>query len=323
MINIDKGVSIILHDWLNVKKDELIHFITDEKHLKEAEAIARWADGADAVLKTTVLPSHVIQDGDVIEKMVGILSNENVIIGATNYSFITTSAIRTAVGNGARFLSIPLSCTDGTSLLENDFILMNTSEAKRNARKLISYLSGAERIRVTTKLGTDLSLSIKGRKPGSFYGQARRPKETASASFEVYVAPVEDSMNGVLYLDASIGYVGLVNNPIKIIYKDGTMISAESEGDDVKKLISYIDSFKDPTMYKPGEFGIGLNKRSQVRGVCYIEDESTYSTFHIGMGRNIALGGVQEAAGHFDIVTHKPNIYVDDMLIMKEGEIFI
>ena len=54
MINIDKGVSIILHDWLNVKKDELIHFITDETHLREAEAISRWAYGADAVLKTTL-----------------------------------------------------------------------------------------------------------------------------------------------------------------------------------------------------------------------------------------------------------------------------
>ena len=41
------------------------------------------------------------------------------------------------------------------------------------------------------------------------------------------------------------------------------------------------------------------------------------------MGRNVALGGVQKAAGHFDIVTWKPNIYVDDLMIMKEGEIFI
>ena len=35
MINIDKGVSIILNDWLNVRKDVLIHFITDETHLRE------------------------------------------------------------------------------------------------------------------------------------------------------------------------------------------------------------------------------------------------------------------------------------------------
>ena len=49
MINIDKGVSIILNKWLSVQKDELIHFITDETHMREAEAFSRWAYGADAV----------------------------------------------------------------------------------------------------------------------------------------------------------------------------------------------------------------------------------------------------------------------------------
>ncbi len=80
MINIEKGISIILYDWLNVKKDELVHFVTDENHLREAEAITRWANGADAILKTTILPSHLVQKGEVIEKMVDIFSNENVII---------------------------------------------------------------------------------------------------------------------------------------------------------------------------------------------------------------------------------------------------
>lgn len=323
MINIDKGVSIILHDWLNVKKDELVHFITDETHLKEAEAVSRWAYGADAVLKTTILPSHLIQDGKIIESMVDILSNEDVIIGATDYSFITTNAVKTAVSKGARFLSLPLSCTDGTSLLENDFIQMNPKETQRNANRLLKYMKGANKIRVTTKLGSDLSFSIKDRIPGSFCGNATRAKMVTSASFEVYVAPIEDSMNGILYLDASLGYKGIVNEPIMCEFKDGTLVSATSKDDGADRLISYIESFNDKTMYKPGEFGIGLNKLSKVRGVCYIEDESVYSTFHLGMGRNIALGGKQKAAGHFDIVTNKPNIYVDDMLIMKEGEIFI
>ena len=323
MINIEKGVSIILHDWLDVRQGELIHFITDETHLKEAEAISRWAYGADAVLKTTILPSNLIQNGEVIEQMVDILSNENVIIGATDYSFITTNAIKTAVANGARFLSIPLSCKDGTSLLENDFIEMNPRDAYKNARKLISYIENGKTIKVTTDKGTDLSFSIEGRIPGFFNGQARKPKETASASFEVYIAPVEDSMNGTLILDASYGYIGKVIDEVTIIFKDGTLISATSKNDGASKLIDYIESFNDKTMYKPGEFGIGLNKMSKTRGICYIEDESTYGTFHLGMGRNIALGGLQSASGHFDIVTNKPNIYVDDMLIMKKGEIFI
>ena len=68
-----------------------------------------------------------------------------------------------------------------------------------------------------------------------------------------------------------------------------------------------------------GELGIGLNKKSRCVGNCYIEDESAFTTFHIGMGRNLALGGVHDAAGHFDLVFQFPTIYADDILIMKDG----
>ena len=74
-------------------------------------------------------------------------------------------------------------------------------------------------------------------------------------------------------------------------------------------------------MWMNGEFGIGLNALSKCRGISYIEDESTYGTFHIGMGRNISLGGVQHAKGHFDIVTHNPTIWADGDCIMKDGEV--
>ena len=320
MIDIDYGVSIIMNDWLEVKKDELIHFITDEKHMKEAEAVNKWAISTDSILKTTVLPSHLVQNGEIIEKMANILSNEDVIIGATSHSFITTKAVTTAIKNGARFLSLPLSTNDGTSLLENDFITMPVKEAKKMANKILKKLNGAKTLHVTTALGTDLHLSIKGRKANAFIGKVSK-KEKGSASFEVYVAPREDSCTGTLFLDGSFGYIGNVKSPIKIHFENGKMISAESKDDGAKILIDYIKSFEDETMFKPGEFGIGLNKKSKCRGVCYIEDESVYSTFHIGMGRNLSLGGKQIANGHFDIVTFKPTIYADDKLIMKDGEI--
>lgn len=320
MINIDSGVAIIMDSWLNVKKDELVHFITDETHMRESEAVSKWARSRNIALKVTVLPSHLIQNGDVIEKMVNSLLFDNVIIGATSQSFITTNAVSEAVKNGARFLSLPLSCTDGTSLLENDFVTMDVKQAKKDAKKILKKYAGTKTIHITTKLGTDLSFSVKDRKAGAFVGEVKK-REKGSSSFEFYVAPIEDSMNGTLYLDASYGYIGLVKNPIKIEFKNGTMVSALSQDDSAKKLLDYIKTFNDKTMYKPGEFGIGLNRKSKCRGVCYIEDESVYSTFHIGMGRNLSLGGKQIAKGHFDIVTHKPNIYFDDKLIMKEGEL--
>lgn len=322
MIDIDYGVSIMMNDWLGVKKDELVHFITDETHMKEADAVNKWAISTDSILKTTILPSHLIQNGEIIEKMAGILANEDVIIGATSQSFITTRAVTTAIENGARFLSLPLSTNDGSSLLENDFMTMSTKEAKKMANAILKKLNGAKSLHITTALGTDLHLSIEARKAGAFTGQISK-KEIGSASFEVYVAPREDSCTGTLYLDGSFGYIGTVKSPIKIEFKEGKLISAESKDDGAKTLIDYIKSFEDETMFKPGEFGIGLNKKSKCRGICYIEDESVYSTFHIGMGRNLSLGGNQVANGHFDIVTFKPTIYADDKLIMKNGEIVL
>ena len=321
MINIEKGVSIILHDWLNVQKDELIHFITDETHLREAEEFEKWAYGADATLKTTILNSQLVQKGDVIESMTDIFSKENVIIGATDFSFITTNAIKTAVRKGARFLSLPLSCSDGSSLLENDFIQMDPRVTYRDARKIISAMKGENTVHVTTKKGTDMYFNIEGRNPGYFNGKAARKGLIGSSSFEVFVAPVEDKTHGVLYLDASFGYIGLVENTVKIVFENGKIVSAESEGNDATKLMNYIKSFNSENMYRPGELGIGLNRISKTRGVSYIEDESAYHTFHIGMGRNFGLGGKQEAAGHFDIVTNDPTITAGNKTIMKDGEL--
>lgn len=321
MINIDSGVAIIMDDWLKVKNDELVHFITDETHMKESEAVSKWARSRNIALKVTVLPSHLIQNGDVIEKMVNSLLFDNVIIGATSQSFITTNAVNEAIKNGARFLSLPLSCTDGSSLIERDFIKMNPSEAKKDCLKIMKKFKNKKTVHITTDLGTDLSFSIEGRTPGYFCGYASKAKQIGSSSFEAYIAPNEDSMNGTLVLDGSFGYLGLVKNKVTIEFKNGKLISAKSKGKDAKKLIDYIESFNDKTMYRPGEFGIGLNKKSKCTGVCYIEDESVYGTFHLGMGRNISLGGKQSAKGHFDIVTFKPNIYFDDLLIMKNGEL--
>ena len=91
--------------------------------------------------------------------------------------------------------------------------------------------------------------------------------------------------------------------------------------EDALRLKKYMESFGDKEIYCAAELGVGLNTKSKCEGICYIEDESTYGTFHIGFGRNIALGGNHEARGHFDIVTHEPDIFVDDIMVMQEGEI--
>lgn len=322
MLDIRTGISIIMNRWLGVRPGELILLVTDEAHRREMEAFDTWARGQDAVLKTIVVSSADVQRGTVIDDMAPLLASADVILGATEFSFITTRPVTEAVARGARFLSLPLSCADGTSLLENDFIDMDPAWAHRMAGSLFRVLNHSETIRVSTEKGTELTFRKRGRIAGSYCGRAERRGIVSSASFEVYVPIEEDQTEGRLVLDGSLGYLGLVQQPVEIRFEQGRLF-IEKASPDGQRLTDYIKSFRDPKMFCSGEFGIGLNTVSCCRGVSYIEDESAYGTFHIGMGRNITLGGRQEATGHFDIVTHRPTITADTTVIMKNGEIVV
>lgn len=317
-MRMEQGARIVVERWLKAKPDDVLHFITDETKLREADAFAAAAEACCAVPKITVLPSGSVQSGDSIEEMRRIMSYASAIVGATNYSFITTDAVNYALHHGARFLSLPLSTNDGSSLLENDFLKMDPRRALRLARPMLPFLRCASVLHVTTALGTDLTLSIQGRTPGVFRGVASRPGVCASASFEVFVPPVETETNGVLVLDGSMGYIGLVTKPLALTFRNGYLVDIPDTPDG-RRLRQFIEELHDPEMYCVSEFGIGLNQLSRCRGASYIEDESAYGTFHIGFGRNLALGGKHNAAGHFDVVTHRPTITAGRTVIMRDG----
>ena len=191
-------------------------------------------------------------------------------------------------------------------------------EAARTGRGMLSALERAERVHITTALGTDLTFGKRGRRPGLFNGLADEPGKVGSSSFEIYMGVEETVTEGVAVLDGSLGYLGCPAERIRLTFRAGRLAEIEASASG-ERLRHYMDSFGDPGIYVAGELGIGLNKISRCKGNCYIEDESTFTTFHIGMGRNLALGGVHDAAGHFDLVFQFPTIYADDILIMKDG----
>lgn len=324
-MEIQQGARIIVQHWLQAKPEDVLHFITDETKLREAKAFAQAAEAFGAFPKVTILPSDSIQAGDSIEEMRQIMTYADAIVGATNFSFITTNAVSYALKHGARFLSLPLSTNDGSSLLEQEFLRMSPGKAAALGRPMLRALRRADSIRVTTRLGTDITFDIRGRRPGLYNGIvprlsiATRLGACASASFEVYVPPVETGTDGRVVLDGSMGYLGLVNEPLELRFEGGRLAEIADTADG-RRLREYIESFGDGEMYCAAEFGIGLNQISRCRGASYIEDESTYGTFHIGFGRNLALGGDHDAAGHFDIVVHNPTIYAGEEAIMREGK---
>ena len=319
----ERGANIVINKWVKVRRWDKLLIVTSDLHLHEAEVLKQCAERAKAKSVNIIVVDKPGRHVGVFFDM-----NENIfdpytaIIAATEYSLVTTKAAKRAIQKRKKFLSLPLSTNDGRSMLEYDFMMMDPAKSRLMAKIIMKHLKESSKLRVTTPAGTDLTCYKVGREPGFFNGVLKDGKGYSSASIEVYVPIEETRSEGVMVLDGSLGYIGRATEPTRIIFKEGKIVDIEDTPTG-KRLKEYMDDYNDTRIYIGGEFGIGLNSYSKCLGNCYIEDESAYGTFHIGLGRNLALGGVQNANGHFDLVCLDPSIYTDNRQIMDEGRIVL
>ena len=54
-----------------------------------------------------------------------------------------------------------------------------------------------------------------------------------------------------------------------------------------------------------------------------LEDEKAYHTVHIAFGTNNGFGGTNKADCHMDGIIKDPTLYLDEQLVMKDGELMI
>lgn len=319
---IQRGAQIVIRNWVRLKPWENLLIVTSDDHIDEAKVLKKYALKRRASVDIMIIEEKGIQVSAFFDKNERIFDDYRAIIGATNYSLVTTLAVKRAIKLGRKFLSLPLSTNNKESMLSFDFMTMDTKKSKMMAQIIMRYIEASSIMRVETQLGTKLNFYKHHRTPGFFNGVVKDGKGYSSASIEVYVPIEEGKTEGTLILDGSYGYIGKVEKPVKVIFSQGRI--KEIEHNESGNILSdYLKSYSDPEMYVAAELGIGLNSYSKCSGDCYIEDESAYGTFHIGLGRNLALGGIHEASGHFDLVTMKPDIYADNRQIMEKGKIII
>lgn len=316
------GARIIARKWIHLKAREHVLIVTTENHLKEAQLMKQCFRERSKYVDILAVEEKGKRIGILFDENEDIFDAYHTIVGATEYSIVTTKAAKRAIERGGKFLSLPLSTNNEKSMLAYSFLKMDTKKSKLMAQVIKKYLDKASVIDVTTAAGTKLRMHKDGRNAGFFNGDVKDGDGFSSASIELYVPIEETRTEGTMVVDGSLGYIGKVTAPFKIQFSNGR-ISEIEDNTDGKRLKDYLVSFQDFGMYVAGEFGIGLNSYSKCRGKCYIEDESAYGTFHIGFGRNLALGGVHEATSHFDLVAVEPDIYADNRRIMEKGKIII
>jgi aminopeptidase len=164
--------------------------------------------------------------------------------------------------------------------------------------------------------GTELNFSIKGITAVKCAGGHNIPDG------EVYTAPVRDSVNGVITYTAPSSYRGFNFENVCLTFKDGRIVSAESNN---TELINNIFNTDEGARYI-GEFAIGVNPYIVKPMGDILFDEKIQGSFHFTPGScyDTAYNG-NKSAIHWDLVCIQTTeygggeIYFDDVLIRKDG----
>ena len=181
---------------------------------------------------------------------------------------------------------------------------------------LAERLRGSSTVRLITSLGTDLRMSLAGREWKTDTGLLRGQGEFGNLpAGEIYIAPIEDSAEGVLVIDKCFPGL-LLSEPVRLVFEKGRVTQIEG-GAGAGYLEKAIAQYGDSTRVI-AELGIGTNPQARLQGNI-ITDEKVLGTIHVAIGRNDFLGGKNIAPIHIDGVVSRPTVWIDDKMILDKG----
>lgn len=181
---------------------------------------------------------------------------------------------------------------------------VDIEEKERFRNWLLAALAGGRSIRVTTPLGTDITLVQ--RHWNSCWG-------------EVYTPPVEELTNGTIVVDGSV-YFGATQEPFRLQIREGRVVNLDQlNRDDVQQQMLWMDLRRDGQASVLAELGIGICVGAD-RTADVMEAEQARGTCHFGFGHNVPYGGRNVSNFHGDVDVMDPTIEVDGRVICTNGE---
>ena len=311
-----QGAKKIVEACLNILPGEKVLIITDfatERNI--AQALREAASERDAQVSIlTVEPGKM--PGEEPSELIRIaMEHSDVIMAATRRTIMHSEAATSACRKGARLFTLT-ECTEET--LRSGAIEADFSALLPVFEQLCAVFDKGNSVHVTTRHGTDIRLSITGRKTMACTGICTSPGDKMGfPDAEVYIAPIEDSTEGILVVDASSSEIGLIREPIVITVVRGKVSKIEG-GEEARKLKDILQAANDEGAMVVAEFAFGLNYMGNVVGNI-IEDEGVYGTGHFALGNNLHFGGTNRSSIHIDMVYWKPTIEVDGEIVLKDG----
>lgn len=304
-----RGARAVVTTCLNIKPYEKVTVVTDRKLLRFGEAIynACREVNFDTVL---LVMEPTGRDGAEPPRVVAeAMKASDVVVAPTLYSMTHTKARIEAGKAGVRVVNMPnvSEFSFSTGGLTADY-----SDVKRLTDKMFSIVKHSHNIEVESENGTSVKLYVEKREWYRDTGIIHKAGDMGNLpGGEVFVAPVENSVNGTIVFDS----FRLADDGLKLEVKDGRVVKTIGNAQPLMKIF---EKFGDRAKLV-SEFGIGTNPKARVIGNT-LEDEKVMGSVHFALGSNYSFGGKNRIQFHKDGVIVKPTVKVDNRLIIKNGK---
>jgi len=326
--NLLKDAALVVDVCMSVERDDVVTIIHDDEHADQARAVADVCveRGAWPVLMNNEpqvrrgradVRFPMAPPSNLHRAMVG--SDEVIIITNLEWAnrFAHVSAVRETCAANGKIASVEGGM--GTWGLTVEDI----EQAIRRAKDAMAALEGKTRVRVTTALGTDFTVSIEGRPalevtPIKHRGQMMGPVPLWA---EVAFAAVEDFTHGAAVVDGvmlGIGLPGQVKEPIRWTLEGGRCVAIEG-GDEARRLREAIAGVENADVV--GEFAFGTSEKAPFGTP---SEKGRVGTVHLALGdnHNAYPGGQNVCSLHLDGVFLDATMQIldDGRYILRDGE---
>lgn len=314
-LKLKRAVNTLLKDFIGLYEDESVLIIADDKRQELGQSMH---DSAKKIceevfyLELKSKDHYELEPPDILRESMKAV---DVVINASGMNFYDTRALYEVSTLGVRVGLVPNINEEALSRclgIDHEKITEVSESIKANLEK-------TSIIRIETRSGTDLKIPIKNQSVTSSTGVLKTIGDTGYIpSGKVFVVPEPRKASGIINIDGSIEGIGLITTPLKLEFADGVLIKVHGDTAESKAFLKILNKYGDE-LRQLSEFGIGTNYKANLTGE-YYEDELSTGTAYLALGRNINLGGTIDAPVRVGCVFNRPNIFIDDELIVHNGK---
>ncbi|DAC35698.1 MAG TPA: aminopeptidase [Candidatus Poseidoniaceae archaeon] len=251
-----------------------------------------------------------------------LMRQQQVVIAPTKYSLTHTRAVRTALSDGARIVTMPGMTAE---MFQGGGMSADFSVVKQTITRLSSRLRRRRIVNVRSEAGTELTFEVAWREWNfDDNGICNRPKMLMNLpAGKVFIMPREGTMSGRLVLDGS--WEGtLIDEPVTLEIEQG-VIASITGGEMASRIRKEFQDAVEPLRPKDqdgastiAEFGFGMNPAAALTG-SVLEDEKCLGTCYFMFGDNTAGGGTNRVGFTLSGVMREPSVWLDNEALLEQG----